>query len=108
MIVVSVCLPSDALSQHLLSYWDFSYLGRGVSLYGCSSKVQLLLLTLDEGYLLRAAPEKATPEKAASGLPSALEKAEVQKCFPRIKMHFTHRKHLFLLSHLILFALTSK
>ena len=26
----SVCLPSDALSQHLPSYLGFSYLGRGV------------------------------------------------------------------------------
>ena len=34
----------------------FSYLGPGVSLHGCSSKVQLLLLTLDEVYLLMAAP----------------------------------------------------
>ena len=56
MIVVSVCLPSDALSKRLPSYLGFSYLGRGVSLHGCSSKVQLLLLTLDEGYLLTAAP----------------------------------------------------
>ena len=53
--MVSVCLPSDALLQHLPSYLGFSYLGRGVSLHGCSSKVQLLLLTLDEGYLLTAA-----------------------------------------------------
>ena len=53
--MVSVCLPSDALLQHLLSYLGFFYLGRGVSLYGCSSKVQPLLLTLDEGYLLTAA-----------------------------------------------------
>ena len=53
--MVSVCLPSDALLQHLLSYLDFSYLGRGVSLHGCSSKAQPLLLTLDEGYLLTAA-----------------------------------------------------
>ena len=30
----------------------FSYLGRGVSLHGCSSKAQPLFLTLDEGYLL--------------------------------------------------------
>ena len=52
--MVSVCLPSDALLQHLLSYLGFSYLGRGVSLLGCSSKVQPLLLTLDEGYLLTA------------------------------------------------------
>ena len=53
--MVSVCLPSDALLQHLSSYLGFSYLGRGVSLHGCSSKVQPLLLTLDEGYLLTAA-----------------------------------------------------
>ena len=52
--MVSVCLPSDALSQHLPSYLGFSYLGRGVSLCGCSSKAQLVLLTLDEGYLLTA------------------------------------------------------
>ena len=49
-----MCLPSDALLQHLPSYLGFSYLGRGVSLHGCSSKVQPLLLTLDEGYLLTA------------------------------------------------------
>ena len=55
--MVSVCLPSDALLQHLLSHLGFSYLGRGFSLHGCSSKAQLpLLLTLDEGYLLTAAP----------------------------------------------------
>ena len=50
-----MCLPSDTLLQHLPSYLDFSYLGRGVSLHGCSSKAQPLLLTLDEGYLLTAA-----------------------------------------------------
>ena len=53
--MVSVCLPSDALLQHLLSYLGFSYLGCGVSLHGCSSKVQPVLLTLDEGCLLTAA-----------------------------------------------------
>ena len=50
--MVSVCLPSGALLQHLPSYLGFSYLGRGVSLHGCFSKAQPLLLTLDEGYLL--------------------------------------------------------
>ena len=50
-----MCLPSDALLQHLLSYLGFSYLGRGVSVHSCSSKAQPLLLTLDEGYLLTAA-----------------------------------------------------
>jgi len=38
LIVVSVCLPSDALPQCLSSYVGFSYLGRGVSLHGCSRK----------------------------------------------------------------------
>ena len=47
-----MCLPSDAVLQHLPSYLGFSYLGRGVYLHGYSSKVQWLLLTLDEGYLL--------------------------------------------------------
>ena len=53
--MVSVCLPSDALLQHLPSYLGFSYLGHGVSLHGCSSKEQPLFLTLDEGYLLTTA-----------------------------------------------------
>ena len=54
--LTSFCLPSDALLQHLPSYLGFSYLGHGVSLHGCSSKVHPLLLTLDEGYLLMVAP----------------------------------------------------
>ena len=51
-----MCLPSDALLQHLLSYLGFFHLGRGISLHGCSSKAQPLLLTLDEQYLLMATP----------------------------------------------------
>ena len=35
--MISVCLPSDALLQHLSSYLGFFYLGRGASLHGCSS-----------------------------------------------------------------------
>ena len=50
--MVSVCLPSDALLQHLPYHLGFSYIGLEVSLHGCSSKAQPLLLTLDEGYLL--------------------------------------------------------
>ena len=53
--MVSVCLPSDGLLQHLPSYLGFSYLGRGVSLHSSSGKAQPLLLTLDKGYLLTAA-----------------------------------------------------
>ena len=52
--MVSVCVPSDALLQHLPSYLGLSYLGHGVPLHGCSSKAQPLLLTLNEGYLLTA------------------------------------------------------
>ena len=56
--MVSVCLPSDALSQHLPSYLGFSYFGRGVSLHGCSSKAQLLLLTFDVRYFpMATAPD---------------------------------------------------
>ena len=56
--MLSVCLPFDAFLQHLPIYLGFSYLGHGVSLHGCSSKAQPLLLTLYEGYLLTtAAPD---------------------------------------------------
>ena len=68
--MVSVCLPSDALSQHLPSYLGFSYLGRGVSLQGCSSKVQPLLLTLDEGYLLTTSLPVLERGIAALGSPA--------------------------------------
>ena len=52
--MVTVCLPSGALLQHLPSFSGFSYLGHGVSLQGYSSNAQPLLLALDEGYLLTA------------------------------------------------------
>ena len=68
--MVSVCLPFDALSQNLLSYLDFSYLGHGVSLHGCYSKVQPLLLTLDEGYLLIATPSDLERGIAPLGPPA--------------------------------------
>ena len=54
--MVSVCLPSDALLQHQPSYLGVAYLGCGVARHGCSRKAQPRLLTLDEGYLLIAAP----------------------------------------------------
>ena len=68
--MVSVCLPSDALLQHLPSYLGFSYLGHGVSLHGCSSKAQLLFLTLDEGYLLTATPPDLEHGVALLGSPA--------------------------------------
>ena len=52
-----VCVSAFwCLLQILLSYLGFSYLGSGVSLHGYSIKAQLLLLTLDKGYLLTATP----------------------------------------------------
>ena len=71
--MVSVCLPSDALSQHLLFYLGFSYLGRGLSLHSCSSKAQPLLLTLDKGYLLTAAPPDLELGVAPLGPPAATQ-----------------------------------
>ena len=71
--MVSVYLPSDALLQHLPSYFGFSYLGHGVSLHGCSSKAQLLLLTLDEGYLLTTAPPDLEHGVAPLGPPAPLQ-----------------------------------
>ena len=68
-----MCLPSDALSQHLSSYLGFSYLGGEVSLQGCSSKAQPLLLTLDEGYLLTATPPDLECEVAPLGRRPDLE-----------------------------------
>ena len=68
--MVSVCLLSDDLLQHLLSYLGFSYLGHGVSLHSCSSKGQPLLLTLDEGYFLTAPLERGI---APLGLPAPVQ-----------------------------------
>ena len=68
--MVSVFLPCDSLSQHLLSYLGFSYLGRGLSLHGCSSKVQPLLLTVVKGYLLTAAPPDLERGVALLGPPA--------------------------------------
>ena len=71
--MVSVCLPSDALLLHLPSYLGFSYLGLGVSLHGCSSKAQPLLLTLDRGYLLTAAPPDLGHGVAPLGPPAPVQ-----------------------------------
>ena len=61
MIVVSVCLPSDPLSHCLPSYLGFTYLGRGVSFHGCSSKAQLPLLIVDHNKLWKILKEKGIP-----------------------------------------------
>ena len=67
------CVCPHALSQHLPSYLGFSYLGHGVSLHGCSSKAQLLLLTLDGGYLLTAAPPDLLRGVALLGPPPPMQ-----------------------------------
>ena len=49
----------SALLQHLPSYFGFSYLGRGVSLHGCSSKVQSRARAAATAH--RARPRGTTP-----------------------------------------------
>ena len=71
--MVLVCLPSDALLQHLPSYLGFSYPECGVSLHSCSSKAQPLLLTLEEGHLLTAAPPDLEGEVAPLGPPEPVQ-----------------------------------
>ena len=68
-----MCLPSDALLQHLPSYLGFFYLGRGVFLQGCSGEGQLLLLTLDTGYLLTATLPDLQRGKAPLALPEPVQ-----------------------------------
>ena len=52
--MVSVCLPSDALLQHLPSFLGSLTLGVGYLFMAAPAKAQPLLLTLDDGYLLTA------------------------------------------------------
>ena len=73
MIIFSVCLLSDALLLHLPSYLGFPYLGRGVFPHSCSSKAQPLLITLDEGYLLTAAPPDLERGIAPLGPPMPMQ-----------------------------------
>ena len=73
MSIDSVCLPSDALLQHLPSYLGFSYLGRGIPLPCYSSKAQPLLFTLDEGYLLTATLPNLQREIAPLGPPAPVQ-----------------------------------
>ena len=90
MIVVSVCLPSDALSQCLPSYLGFSYLGCVVSFHDCFSKAQPVLLTLDEEYLLTATPPDLEHGIALFGPPAPLQ-PPLLGC---TVAHFGHRPDL--------------
>jgi len=69
-LVTMICVSALWCLSHLLSYLGFSCLGRGVSLHGCSSKAQPLLLTLDEGYLLTATPPDLERGVAPLGPPA--------------------------------------
>ena len=80
--MVSVCLPSDALLQHLPSYLGLSYLGRGVSLQGCSSTAHPLLLTLDKGYLLSSTIPDLQQGMAPLGPPAPAQPPLLGKLFP--------------------------
>ena len=87
MSMVSVCVPSDALLQHLPSYLGFSYLGRGVSLHVRSGKAQPLLLTLDVGYLLTAAPLDLERGVAPLGPPVPAQPAQLRTIPSRDRKH---------------------
>ena len=91
--MVSVCLPSDALLQHLPSYLGLSYLGREVSLHGCSSKAQPLLLTLDKGYLLTAAHAqgKRNPSKTV-GVARGHQRANTLKPYSQKTSQSNHTR----------------
>ena len=102
--MVSVCLLSDALSQHLLSYLGFSYLGHGVSLHGCSSKAQPLLLTMDEGYLLTATPPDLGHGVPPLGPPAPAQPALLGRVcsYVKISRMFFFPEQILLLKTLIL------
>ena len=53
--MVSVCLPSDALLQHLPSHLGFSYLGQGYLFMAAPAKCSRCSLPWTRGYLLTAA-----------------------------------------------------
>ena len=95
--MVSVCLPSDALLQHLPSFLGFSYLGGGVSLHGCSSKTQLLFSILDEGYLLTTTLPDLECGIAPLGPPAPEKAREFQKniyfCFIDYAKAFDYVDH---------------
>ena len=62
-----------SVSQHVATFAPRGYLVMSkdtVSLHGCSSKVHLLLLTLDEGYLLTATPPDLERGVAPLGPPA--------------------------------------
>ena len=62
------CVCPLMLSRN--TYVGFSYLGHELSLHGCSSKAQPLLLTLEEGYLLMVVPPDLERGVAPLGPPA--------------------------------------
>ena len=69
-----MCLPSDASRNSYRLTWVSLTLDVGyLSLHGCSSKAQPLLLTLDEGYLLTATPPDLERGVAPLGPPVPMQ-----------------------------------
>ena len=67
--MVSVCLASDALLQHLPSYLGFSYLGRGVDLHEPDNH-DSVIIHLEPDILeceVKWALESITTNKASGG-----------------------------------------
>ena len=63
--MVSVCLPTDGLSQRLLSYLGFSYLGHGVSHLSCRSCATQSLL---QQYLNHELPDVQASFRKGRGM----------------------------------------
>ena len=53
-------------------------------LFNCSSEAQLLLLTLDEGYLLMAAPPDLEPGVAPHGPPVPVQPLLLEPVIPNL------------------------
>ena len=64
--MVSVCLTSDAVLQHLLSYLGFSYLGVEYLFTVVPAMRSQLLFTSDKGYVLTVPPPD--PERGIAPL----------------------------------------
>ena len=74
--------------------WVSLALDKGLSLYGCSSKAQPLLLTLDEEYLLMAAPPDLITVIQTYAPTSNAKEAEVEWFYEDLQDLLEHPKKM--------------
>ena len=84
--MVSVCLPFGVLSQHLLSYLGFCYLGCGVSVYGRNINnlryVDDTILMAESEEELKSLLMKVEEESERVGLMFNIQKTKIMASFP--------------------------